>query len=136
MLEDELRLLAVVNGEWVQLPGSFVNVENNTVTGPLSSFSRKGVGRGKVHAIEVSPVDPSIAVGETVQFEAIVTNVDNEVMSRKVQWSSSDDAVATVDNSGLASAVALGESTIEAKSGKVSGTSLLTVESQGPVVVG
>ena len=95
ILEDELRLLAVINGEWVQLPGSSVNVENHTVTGPLDSFSRKGVGRGKVHAIEVLPSDPSIAVGETVQFEAVVTNVDSEVMSRKVQWSSSDENIAT-----------------------------------------
>lgn len=127
VLEDELRLLAVVNGEWVQLPGSSVDVVNHTVTGPLTSFSRKGVGRGKVHAIQVLPADPSIAVGETVQLEAVLTSVDGEVMSRKVQWSSSDEAIATVDNSGLITALAAGEVRIEAKSGKISSSANLIV---------
>ncbi|MCY2687984.1 BspA family leucine-rich repeat surface protein [Salinimicrobium sp. TH3] len=125
--EDELRLLAVVNGEWVQLAGSSVDVENKTVTGPLSSFSRKGVGRGKVHEITVSPSEASIDVGETFQFEAVLKNLDGEVMSRKVQWLSSDDAIATVDNSGLVTAVSFGEVTIEAKSGKISETANLIV---------
>lgn len=126
--EEELRLLAFEGDEWVQLPGSSVNPANSTVSGPLESFSRKAVGRGKVHAIAVSPADASIGVGETQQFEATVTNVDGEVMSRNVQWSSSDEAVATVDNTGLATSVALGESTIEARSGKVRGSAVLAVE--------
>ncbi len=125
--EDELRLLAFVGDEWVQLPGSAVNVANSTVSGPLDGFSRKAVGRGKVYAIAVTPADASIEVGETQQFVATVTNVDGQVMSRNVQWSSTDDAVATVDNNGLATGVALGEATIEAKSGKVSGSVVLVV---------
>lgn len=125
--EDELRLLAVVNGEWVQLPGSSVDIQTHTVTGPLTSFSRKGVGRGKVHEISVSPSEASIAVGETVQFEAVLKDVDGQLISRNVQWSSSNDAVSTVDNSGLATAISLGESTIEAKSGRISGTAGLIV---------
>ncbi len=125
--ENELRLLAFVGDEWVQLPGSAVNVANSTVSGPLDGFSRKAVGRGKVHAIAVTPADAAIEVGGTQEFVATVTNVDGEVMSRNVQWSSSDEAVATVDNNGLATGVALGAATIEAKSGKVSGSVVLVV---------
>jgi len=132
--EDELRLLAVVDGEWVQLPGSSVDLSNSTVTGPLDSFSRKGVGRGKVSEIFVTPADASLEVGGTQQFEATVTNVDGEEMDRNVRWSSSDDGIATVDGSGLAAAVALGDVEIEARSGKVAGTADLTVEVTGPVV--
>ena len=124
---DELRLLAVVDGEWVQLPGSSVNLLNSTVSGPINSFSRKGVGRGKINAIAVTPTDASIEVGDTQQFEATVTNVDREEMNRNVQWSSSNEMVATIDNNGFATGVALGESKIEAKSGKVSGSTSLVV---------
>ena len=125
--EDELRLLAVVDGKWVQLPGSSVDVATSTVTGPVNSFSRKGVGRGKIHEIAVTPADASVAVDETVQFEAVVTDVDKQIMSRNVQWSSSDDAVVTVDNSGLASGLAAGEATISATSGLTSGSGVLKV---------
>lgn len=125
--EDELRLLAVVDGEWVQLPGSSVDVQNHTVTGPLSSFSRKGVGRGKVNKIVVTPIDPSIAVDENLQFEAVVTNIDNEVMSKNIQWSSSDESIAMIDNQGVATGIAGGYTIIEAKSGKVSGSVNLNV---------
>jgi surface protein len=125
--EDELRLLAVVGGRWVQIPGSSVDVATSTVSGPLGSFSRKAVGRGKVHAVAVSPAHASVAAGETQQFLAVVTDVDGEEMDRNVQWTSSDDAVATVDADGLASGVADGPATITASAGGVSETANLTV---------
>lgn len=125
--EDELRLLAFVGDEWVQLPGSSVDVANSTVSGPLDSFSRKAVGRGKVHAITVSPEDASIAMEETQRFVATVTNVDGEAMSRKVQWSSSDEAVATVDEDGLATGVGVGAARVTARAGALSGHGTLGV---------
>jgi surface protein len=130
----ELRLLALVDEEWVQLPGSAVDVETSTVRGPLNSFSRKAVGRGKVHAVVVSPAAASLDVGETQQFEALVTNIDGEEMDRNVQWSSSDEAVATVDAHGLATAVALGGATIEARVGNVRGSADLVVAPPAAVV--
>jgi uncharacterized protein YjdB len=131
--KEELRMLGVVDGEWVQLRGSSVDLASPTVSGPLDGFSRKAVGRGKVHAIAVTPEDPSIGVDDTQQFEATVTNVDGEEMDRSVLWSSSDDAVATIDNNGLATGVALGEATIEARIGSVRGSAALTVAPPGPV---
>jgi alpha-tubulin suppressor-like RCC1 family protein len=131
---EELRILGVVDGEWVQLPGSSVDLASSTVSGPLDGFSRKAVGRGKVHAIAVTPEDPFIGVDDTQQFEATVTNVDGEEMDRTVQWSSPDDAVATIDNNGLATGVALGQATIEARVGSVRGYADLTVGLAAPVV--
>jgi alpha-tubulin suppressor-like RCC1 family protein len=57
-----------------------------------------------------------------------VTNVDGEEMDRSLQWSSDNADVATVDNTGLAAAVAPGEATIEARAGNVRGSTVLTVE--------
>lgn len=127
--EDELRLLAFVGDEWVQLPGSSVDVANSTVSGPLDSFSRKAVGRAKVHAISVSPEEASIALGETQQFMETVTDVDGEVLLRNVQWSSSDAGVATVDADGLATGQAEGAATITATAGPASGSAAIAVQS-------
>ena len=131
--EDELRLLAVVDGEWVQLPGSSVDVLNSTVTGPIDSFSRKGVGRGKVNNVAVTPADASLEIGGTQQFEATLTNVDGEEMNRNVRWSSSDEDIATIDSDGLATALTHGDAIIEARAGNVTGTANLSVEVSGPV---
>jgi len=130
----ELRLLALVDDEWVQLPGSAVDVATSTVRGPLHSFSRKAVGRGKAHAVAVAPAAASLDVGETQQFEASVTNVDDEEMDRSVQWSSSDEAIVTVNAEGLATAVALGNASIEARVGNVSGSAGVTVAPPAAVV--
>jgi alpha-tubulin suppressor-like RCC1 family protein len=134
MAAAELRLLALVDDEWVQLPGSAVDLASSTVRGPLNSFSRKAVGRGKVHAVAVSPAGASVEIGETQQFEVTVTNVDGDEMDRNVQWSSSDEAVATVDNMGLATGADFGETTVEAKVGNISGSAVLMVEAEGPAV--
>jgi alpha-tubulin suppressor-like RCC1 family protein len=124
----ELRMLKLVDDAWVQIPGSTVDVAASQVVAPLEGFSRYAVGRGKVRGVAVTPLVASVFVGATQQFEAMVTNVDGEEMSRNVQWSSSDAGVATVDGDGLVTALALGEATIEARAGNVSGQAAFMVE--------
>jgi surface protein len=118
---EELRMLKLVAGAWVQIPGSAVDLAGNRVTAPLQGFSRYAVGRGKVHSVAVDPPAASLKVGATQQFEATVTNVDGETMLRNVQWSSSDADVATVNGDGLATALAVGDAIIEARVGNVRG---------------
>ena len=57
--------------------------------------------------VVVSPASVSIASGQTEQFTATVTNSDGS-SGASVTWSSSNTSIATVDASGLASAVASG----------------------------
>jgi hypothetical protein len=128
----ELRMLKRVDDAWIQIPGSTVDVAASRVVAPLQGFSRFAVGRGKVHDVAVTPVGAAIPIGGTQQFEAMVTNVDGEAMSRNVQWSSSDAGVASVDGHGLVTALALGEATIEARVGNVRGSAEVTVEAAGP----
>jgi hypothetical protein len=128
----ELRMLRLAEDAWVQIPGSVVDLANDRVVAPLESFSRYAVGRGKVHGIAVTPLVASVTVGAIQQFEAMVTNVDGEEMSRNLQWSSSDAAVATVDGNGLVTALAPGATAIQARSGSVRGHADLTVEPAGP----
>src|SRR3954469_952482 len=83
-----------------------------------------------VHSVTVSPSSlPNLKVGDKVTLAASV-DADAGVSDRTVTWSSSNTAVATVDASGLVTAVAGGNATIVAKSKadpNVSGAAVVTV---------
>ncbi|GAA2038738.1 hypothetical protein GCM10009819_24560 [Agromyces tropicus] len=64
--------------------------------------------------VTVTPAELSLAPGDTRRLEASVTPVTVE--DRSVTWSSSDEAVATVDADGLVTAVGDGAATITASS--------------------
>ena len=84
-------------------------------------------------SIAVTPINPSIALGTTAQFTAIGTYSDNSTrnLTTSVTWSSSAKSVAIISNAGRskgkATLVAVGTTTIMAKSGRISGSTSLTV---------
>jgi len=86
-------------------------------------------------SISVTPSNPNLGVGSTLQFTATGHYSDNSTqdLTTVATWSSSNTAVATVSNTsgsqGLAKGVAAGTATITASSGSVSGNTLLTVGS-------
>ena len=83
-------------------------------------------------ALSVSPTGAFIKPTATQQYTATATFGNNTMgdATDKVTWLSSDTSKATIDTSGLATAVALGTTTITAKSGSVTATSLLTVSNK------
>ena len=80
-----------------------------------------------VGSVTVRPLEATVDEGETNQFVAIVTDLRGNPMTADVVWSSSDEDVATVDQNGLARAIADGSVTITATAGGVRGTASLTV---------
>ena len=82
-----------------------------------------------VVSIAVTPANASIAVGTTQQFTATGTYSDGSTqnLTSTATWSSSASAVATISTTGLASAVGLGQATIEAALGSVMGSTTLNV---------
>jgi hypothetical protein len=80
-------------------------------------------------SIAVTPPNPSIAKGTTVQLAATGTFSDGTTqdLTAQVIWSSSDAGVATVGTSGLATSIAAGSTTVTATSGSISGSDSLTV---------
>ena len=83
-------------------------------------------------SIAVTPANPSIAVGATQQLTATGTFSDNSTEQlASVTWSSSNPAVAAIDNdagdAGTAFGLAQGTATITAQAGSVSGSVTLTV---------
>lgn len=80
-------------------------------------------------AVDVAPGNATLdAVGATKQLTATVTDSKGKVLTgATVTWASSDGAVASVDASGLVTAVANGSADITATAGTVSDKAVVTV---------
>jgi uncharacterized protein YjdB len=81
-------------------------------------------------SITVTPGSPTAVVNTTAQFTAIGTWSDGSAqdVTSQVVWASVDTSIATVDNSGLATALATGSTSVSATLGIVSGFTTLTVD--------
>jgi uncharacterized protein YjdB len=74
----------------------------------------------------------TVAVGETAQLSATVTDSAGHVLSgRAVAWTTSDGGVATVDSTGRVAGVAVGTATITANSEGKTGTAAVDVREDG-----
>ena len=80
--------------------------------------------------IVVSPLTATLeSLGETVQLAAAVHDEHGKVMSDvPVTWTTDAPGVATVSSAGLVTASGNGTTTVEARTGAVSGTATVTVE--------
>ncbi|MDE3258186.1 MAG: Ig-like domain-containing protein [Gemmatimonadota bacterium] len=88
-----------------------------------------------VASVTVSPSSASIEEGETQQFSATAYDADDaEISGKTFAWSSSNVSVATIDSSGLATAVDAGSTTITATVDGKSGAATLSVTEPPPVV--
>lgn len=89
-----------------------------------------GTGSQPLQSITVLPSSPTIPqIGQTTQFVALGTLVaGGQVdLTNIATWSSSNTLIATVGNTGLATAVSCGTTTVSATSQNIVGTTLLTV---------
>lgn len=104
----------------------------------LSAFlSGCGCGGGDeapyLVSIEVSPANPSIALGMSQQFRAtgVFSNSTTLDLTEAVVWATSHQAIATISNAeksmGLAQGTGAGTTTVTATSGAISGSTTLTV---------
>ncbi len=107
---------------------------STTITAAMSGVTSNPAGLTVTSAMLVSiaidATSPSIAVGATDQFSATGTYSDSSTgnITSGVTWSSSNEAVATVNAGGLATAVAAGTTNISASmNGVTSGLVMLTV---------
>ena len=81
-----------------------------------------------VASVTVSPAAPSVVVGGTQQLTATTLDATGATLTgRTITWTTSDATKATVNSTGLVTAVAGGTATITATSEGKSGTSAVTV---------
>ena len=85
-----------------------------------------------VEEITLDQTAATLVEGETITLVATVT--PDEATDKAVTWTTSDDAVATVDEEGVVTAISAGVATITAKAGDVEATCEVTVESAEPEV--
>ena len=102
--------------------GTAVTATLNSITSPAAPFT---VTAAVVTGISISPTTPSSPKGTPVTFSATGTYSDGTFgnISGSVTWVSSNTTVATLNNSGIASTLAQGSSTITASTNGVSSNS-------------
>ena len=88
-----------------------------------------GMCKPTLQSIALSPASPSMAVGLLQQFDAAGSYSDGSThdLTTSATWSSSNPTVATVNGSGLATTVAIGNATLTAALEAESGTANLIV---------
>jgi hypothetical protein len=79
--------------------------------------------------ISITPANPSIVNGTTVQLNAIGTYSDNSTqdLTSQVTWSAFYPTIATINTAGLISAVGNGTTTVSASLGNVTGSTTANV---------
>ena len=80
-----------------------------------------------VSTVDVTPATAAITLGTTVQLTAVPKDAGGNPLVRPVTWTSSNTAVADVDNAGLVSGLTPGTATITATARGKSGASVITV---------
>ncbi len=100
-----------------------------------------GCSNSIVDTVSISPTAQSLSVGQTVQFQATGTfthrtaSSTTQDLTNQVTWTSSVPAIATVNSSGLATAVSAGTTTITASTsgytGNLTATATITVTGLG-----
>ncbi len=86
-----------------------------------------------VTRIDLNPSIASREVGETLRFTATAREADgSEITGVSFVWSSSNNAIAAVNDNGLATAVNAGSATIRATAEGVTGTASFTVTDPPP----
>jgi len=90
-----------------------------------------------LQAIDLSPAKPSIAYGATQQFTAAGRYSDGNqyAIEATITWRSSDDAMVTIDSTGLATGLAEGTATIYAVVEGIEGNTTISVGAPGVVSI-
>ena len=111
-------------------------VGNTTITGSFAGIQGSAtatVTAATLTSIAVTPTNPSIAKGTTVQLTATGTFTDGSTqdLTTQVSWTSGDDATAQVSNipdtEGLVTGLAVGSTSIAATLGGIEGSTTVTV---------
>lgn len=95
----------------------------------LSGNARVAVVPEKVADVSITPASPTLQRGDSLQLTATITDENGDEMSRPAKWSTSDPAVADVDDDGTIVGTGDGEARISARASNVEDTAHVTVTS-------
>jgi uncharacterized protein YjdB len=91
----------------------------------------------KLDSIQITPNDPSVAVGKNLQLTAKGTYSSGEPkdISSSVTWKSLEPNVASISSSGLVTGVSQAQATIEAQLNKITGSTVVVVTAPVPLSI-
>src|SRR5678809_745229 len=91
-----------------------ISCSDNSVTGPdgLTTDSLTADEARAIATVEVTLASSTLGVGQTTQTSVVFLDKDGRTLKRTVEWSSSNPAVASVDTTGLVTALAVGSTSI------------------------
>ncbi len=132
--DDPTVAFVAVNGTGLVSGNSIGSANISATSGSITGSTPITVTAAVISSIAVTPASATIPAGTTQQFTATATFTDTSTqdVTTLATWTSSSGSVATVSSSGLASAIAVGSSTMTAAVGLVSGSGTLNV---GPAVL-
>jgi RHS repeat-associated protein len=86
---------------------------------------------GTLNSISITPAVPAVRVASVLQLNATGTYSDGSTLdlTQAVAWNSAATSVATVGSNGIAMGVHIGQTTVQATLGSVTGSNALTVNS-------
>ena len=124
----------------VDASGLVTAVGNGTATITAMAASASGSTEvtvaQEVNAVAVAPAADTLVAGDTLRLAAEATDANGHaVAGAEFAWETSDASVATVDASGLVTAVAAGEVAVTAGASGVTGRAQLVVEAAAPSTV-
>jgi Bacterial Ig-like domain (group 2) len=87
-------------------------------------------GNPTLTSIQITPFSPTLSMGQVQQLSAIGSFSDGSTqdLTSSAGWGSANTGIASVSNSGLATAAGHGTTTVTASSGSITGSTPLTVE--------
>ncbi len=133
---SSLTAIATINASGLATAVSAGNTTISATLGAVSGNTTLAVQAPTLTTIAVTPANPSTQVGTSRQFTATGTYSDGSTanLTTQVTWASSLTAIATINASGLATAVSAGNTTVSATLGSVSGSTVLTVQAATPTL--
>ena len=140
---DDGSTQVLVSAAWLSNSPSVLTIDGNglatavaagtatvsVTSGSVSASTSVTVSTATLVTLAVEPLNSSMPVGATKQFQATGTFSDSSThdMTQQVLWSSSASGTATITNLGLASSLTTGSTTVTAMQGAVSASTTLTV---------
>ena len=120
---------------WTGSNGDTPETEVTIVQGTTGELSYTANWEREPAYVQLSLTDISLSEGETKQL--IATVMPTDAVNKAVTWTSSDEAVATVDDSGLVTAVSEGTAviTVETVNGKTDRCTVTVIKPVIPVKV-
>ena len=96
------------------------------ICGTVTAICTVLVNEIPVESIDVTPVEATLNVTQSVQLSALLTPANTT--SRNIVWATENEGVATVSIDGMVTATGLGQTSISATCGDFSSTCAITVE--------